>query len=225
MWRWSSGCAALEQLWGDIPQSRSEKAQQDGRCWSGGCTVLEHTPYPRAKEKPQQDGRRGEFMCRIKPQSRWTHWGLKQTLCAPGTRDPTETETELCLSISCGGTGQQWPATRAGALGEADWGMAYALFKEVTINPTIELPEFTQVWGNRLWQGTKRTLCAPGPRRKEQWPHEGLTQTCLGVSRSLQQRHGWVVAHCRFRGIECSTGSFEGGHYYLHYHHSMATGK
>ena len=26
--------------------------------------------------------------------------GLKQTLCAPGPRDPTETETELCLSIS-----------------------------------------------------------------------------------------------------------------------------
>ena len=34
--------------------------------------------------------------------------GLTQTLCAPGPRDPTETKTELCVSISCGGTGQQW---------------------------------------------------------------------------------------------------------------------
>ena len=38
------------------------------------------------------------------------------------------------------------------------------------------------------------TLCRPGPRRKEQWPHKRLTQTCLWVSRSLWQRHGSVVA-------------------------------
>ena len=36
--------------------------------------------------------------------------GLKQTLCTPGPRDPTETEPELGLGISCEGTGQQWPA-------------------------------------------------------------------------------------------------------------------
>ena len=42
---------------------------------------------------------------------------LKQTLCAPGPRDSTETETELCL-------GQQWTAVGAGALGAADLGMA-----------------------------------------------------------------------------------------------------
>ena len=29
--------------------------------------------------------------------------GLKQTLCAPGPRDPTENEPELCLSVSCRG--------------------------------------------------------------------------------------------------------------------------
>ena len=46
--------------------------------------------------------------------------GLKQT---PGPRDSTETETELCLSVSCGGMGQQWAATGAGALGAADWGV------------------------------------------------------------------------------------------------------
>ena len=46
--------------------------------------------------------------------------GLKQTLCTPGPRDPTETETELCVSISCGGTGQQWTAAGAVVLGVAD---------------------------------------------------------------------------------------------------------
>ena len=49
---------------------------------------------------------------------------LKQTSCAPGPRDPTETETEVCLSISCGGMGQQWPATGTETLGAADLGMA-----------------------------------------------------------------------------------------------------
>ena len=70
--------------------------------------------------------------------------GLKQTLCTPGPRDPTKPETELCLSVSCGGTGQQWTATGAGALGAADSAMAEALLEEVVINPTIEPPELTQ---------------------------------------------------------------------------------
>ena len=50
--------------------------------------------------------------------------GLKQTLCAPGPTDLTETETELCLSVSCKGTGQQWPDTGVGALDAAELGMA-----------------------------------------------------------------------------------------------------
>ena len=49
---------------------------------------------------------------------------LKQTSCTPGPRDPTETETELCVSISCGGTGQQWTASASGALEAVDLGMA-----------------------------------------------------------------------------------------------------
>ena len=49
--------------------------------------------------------------------------GLKQTLCASGPRDLTETETESCLSISCGDMGQQWTAAGTGALGAVDLGM------------------------------------------------------------------------------------------------------
>ena len=44
-----------------------------------------------------------------------------------GPTDPTETELDLpfsVLSVFCGGTGQKWPATGAGALGAADLGMA-----------------------------------------------------------------------------------------------------
>ena len=50
--------------------------------------------------------------------------GLKQTLCTPGPREPTDTESELCLTTSSGGAGQQWTAAGAGALGAADVGVA-----------------------------------------------------------------------------------------------------
>ena len=53
----------------------------------------------------------------------WFPLGWTGTLCALGPRDPTETETELCMSISCGDTGQQWTATGTGALGVADLGV------------------------------------------------------------------------------------------------------
>ena len=60
--------------------------------------------------------------------------------------------------------------------------------------------------GKHTLRGDKQNLCAPGPRRKEQWPHKRLIQTCPWVSRSLQQRHGSVVACFKVRGTECSSG-------------------
>ena len=52
--------------------------------------------------------------------------------------------------------------------GAADLGMAETLLEKVPINPTIEPQDLTQGWGDRLLEGTKRTLCEPGPRNKEQ---------------------------------------------------------
>ena len=67
------------------------------------------------------------------------------------------------------------------------------------INPTIELPELTQDWGNRLLEGTNRTLCASGPRRKKEWPTKDwfrLSCECPGVSsRSVGQQ--WPAAGLR----------------------------
>ena len=48
---------------------------------------------------------------------------LLPLLCAAGPRDPTETETELCLSVSCGRTGQEGSAAGTEALGAAYLGM------------------------------------------------------------------------------------------------------
>ena len=61
--------------------------------------------------------------------------GLKETLCTLGSREPTEPEPELCLSVSCGSTGQQWTAAESGALGAADLDVALAFLEEVTLTP------------------------------------------------------------------------------------------
>ena len=109
----------------DVPSSsprRSPKLQlgaeqpPTGECW---IPPKKDIPRPRAKEKPKQDSRRGEISFRIKSHTRqWHLEGSKKTLRTAELRNPTETEPELCLSVSCGGTvGQQWPASGAGALG------------------------------------------------------------------------------------------------------------
>ena len=46
----------------------------------------------------------------------------------------------------------------------------------------------------QLSHQNKQNLVCTRTRRKEQLPHQTLTQGCPGVSRSLQQRRGWVVA-------------------------------
>ena len=57
------------------------------------------TPCPRAKEKPQQESRRGKITFRIKPHTcQRCSEGLNKTLCAPGPRGPTETD-QTCLWV------------------------------------------------------------------------------------------------------------------------------
>ena len=66
-----------------------------GECW---IPPKKDTTRPRAKEKPQQDGRRGEILFRIKPHTYQRHSeGSNKTLCTPG--DPTETEPYLPLTV------------------------------------------------------------------------------------------------------------------------------
>ena len=64
-------------------------------------------------------------MFRIIPLTLQRHSEGQNKACAhQDPETPTETEIELCLSVSCGGMGQQWTDTGAGALGAADLGMA-----------------------------------------------------------------------------------------------------
>ena len=67
----------------------------------------------------------------------------------------------------------------------------------------------------------------PTTQEKGAVTRQETDQTCLWVSRSLQWRHGSVVACGRVGSTECSSACiepFEGGHHYLHYlHHSLAS--
>ena len=95
---------------------------------------------------------------------------LKQTLSTQGNTDSKETETELCLSVSCGGTGQQWTATGAGALGAADLGVALTLLEEVAINSTIELPDLTQHWETDSWRAQTEPCVHQDPGERSSDP-------------------------------------------------------
>ena len=106
-----------------------------GDCW---ISPKKDTPHRREKEKPQEDSRRGKITFRIKPH---THQrcseGSNKPVCTrtPRPPPPPETEPELCLSVSRGGTGQQWPDAGAGALGAADLDVTQAFLDEVAVNP------------------------------------------------------------------------------------------
>ena len=122
--------------------------------------------------------------------------GLKQTLCAPRPKDAIETETN-CVWVS---PGEVWVSS--GLLqGQGLWVQQTWVWRECSWRrpplPHHRPPELTRDWGNRLLEGTNRNLYEPGHRRKEQWSHKRMTQTCPWVSRSLLWRHQSAVACCR----------------------------
>ena len=66
-----------------------------GECW---IPPKKYTPRPREEEKPQQDGKRGEIMIRIKPHTQLRRSkGSNKTVRAPG--DSTETKPDLPLNV------------------------------------------------------------------------------------------------------------------------------
>ena len=120
--------------WKDISSMRTPKlrltAEQPliGECW---VPPKKDTPCSKVKERPPQDGRRGEIAFRIKPQTHQRHLeGSNKTLCAWAPRDPARDWTRPTrhafeyLSASYGGKGQQWLAMGTGALAAADLGDA-----------------------------------------------------------------------------------------------------
>ena len=119
---WSRRVCAYLLLW---EQNRNSLLNNPNRMLD---PTKKDNPYPRAKEKPKKDGRRGKILFRIK-----SHYcqrcseGSNKTLCSNNTQRPHRDwarSTFQCLSVSWGGTGQRWPAVRKGALAEVDLGDA-----------------------------------------------------------------------------------------------------
>ena len=108
------------------PKSQLAAEQQ----WKGECWIppKKDIPSPRGKEKPQQDGRIGATVFKIKSH---THQkclkGANKTLCTPRPRERSsdpKRDGARPASECCRGTGQQQPAVRTGALAAAVLGGA-----------------------------------------------------------------------------------------------------
>ena len=98
-----------------------------------------------------------------------------------------------------------------------------ALLEKVAINSTIEPPELTQDRGNRLWEGTNRTLCTRSQEKGAVTPQGTDPDLPVSVQESLAE--AWVGGGLlQGWGTECSRvcmGSFNGDN--LHYfHHSLS---
>ena len=137
-----------------------------GECWIPPKIDI---PCPRAKDKPQQDSRKSEIGFRIKlhtPQRCWE--GSNKTSCTSG--EPRETESDLPVSV-CVSSAEVWvssglPQGRGSGCSRPGYGIRP--LGGGHYYPTIEPSDLTQDWGNRLLEGTNKTLCTSGPRRKDQ---------------------------------------------------------
>ena len=91
--------------------------------------------------------------------------------------------------------GQQWTATRQGALGALDLGMVYTLLEEVAINPTIEPPEPTQDWETNSWWAQTDPCVHQDPGKAAVTPQE----TGPDLSGSVQESpvEAWVGSGLR----------------------------
>ena len=90
--------------------------------------------------------------------------------------------------------------------------------------------------GNRLLEGTDKTLYTPGPRRKEQWSHKRLSQTCCeyqgvsngGMGRQCPATGSWALNTTVLGAlVDAHISPFEEGRHYCyypyHYHYPCQT--
>ena len=143
-------------------------------------------------------------MFRIKPHS------CQQ--CSEGSNKPCvhqdlKTETELYLSISCGLLQGQ------GLWVQQTWIWLKPSWRRSPLIHHRAARTYTRL-GKQTLEGHKQKLVCTRTHEKGAVTPKETDQTCPAVSRSLQQRHGSVVACCSVGGTECSSvcmGPFEEG--------------
>ena len=107
---------------------------------------------------------------------------LKHTLCAPGHRDLTETETELCLSVSWGSIGQQWAA--AGALGTYLWAWHKLYCRKSPLTPPqshhINPTNLHRTGETDSWRAQTEPCAYQDPGERSSDPTKGWPSECPG---------------------------------------------
>ena len=157
-------------------------------CWSD----FEEIPHVQGQGEATAGGAKSRLESNPTPARDTQVSNTVHTRAQRPPRDQDRTASECLLS----GTGRQRTAAGAGLWVKQIWVWHKPSWRSGPLTPpqNHRTPsEFTQDCGSRLWEGTSRTVCAPGPRRKEQRPHRRLTQTCPWVSSGSVGRQ-WPAA-------------------------------
>ena len=153
-----------------------------GECWS---PPKKGTPHPRAKEKPQQDDRRGKIAFRIKPLTHQRCLGGPNKPCAPG--DLTETEPDLPLNVWVSpaavwfSSGLPWGQ---GLWVQQTWAWHKPSWRRSHLIPLQSHQNLHRTRETDSW----RAQTKPGAHQDQ------LTQTCLWVSVHESLVEVWVVS-------------------------------
>ena len=154
--------------------------------------------------------------------------GLKQTLCKPRPRDPTETETELCVGISCG----VWVSSRLlrgqGLWVQQAWVWRKPSWRRSPLTHHRATRTYTELGKQILGEYKQNLVCIRTQEKGAVTPRETDPDLPGSVQESLVEV--WVSGGCcRAGGTEGSSacmGPFEGGRQHLHYlHHSLSSGQ
>ena len=164
------------------------------------------TPCLRAKEKPQQGGRRGEITFRIKPHTHQRHSeGSNKTLCTPG--DPTQTEPDLpwvseCLlwryrsAVALQGQGLQMQQT---------WVWHKPSWRRLSLTPPQSCQNLHRTGETDSWRAQTKPCMHQDPGERSSDPRGDWPQTSLWVFEGLLLMCGLAVACHGDRGTSSSS--------------------
>ena len=126
-------------------------------------------PHPRAKEKPQQTvgGAKSHLESNATPTREARRAQTKSSVHQETPQRLIRPAFE-CLSVSCGGTGQHGLLQGHRLWVQQSWVWQKPSRRRLPITPQKSHQNLYRTWGNRLLEGTNKTLCTPRPRRKEQ---------------------------------------------------------
>ena len=179
---------------------------------TGGCWIptKNNTPHPRTKAKPQQDGRRAKLRLESNPMPAADARRTQTQPCAHQDPEARKKPGHTCLwvfgcllrrnrpAVACRGhrgSDCSRPGSRSVRYRPLGGDPHQPHHRATEQTHTPKEYDFGGQWdlitdlipqnpGNGLLEGTMKTVCAPGTRRKEQCPHKRPSQTCPSVSRS-----------------------------------------